>query len=86
MAMEVNNVGERNVQFVRHFVQAEGLAVMAEDLGGTYPRKVNYFPKTGKVMIRRLRSLQNQAIVNQEKSYASTLGEQQIPGDIDLFD
>lgn len=86
LAMDVNNVGERNVQFVRQFVKTEGIVVVAEDLGESYPRKVNYFPKTGKVMIRRLRSLQNQAIVNQEQDYANTFGKQQVPGEIDLFD
>lgn len=86
LAMDVNDVGERNVQFVRQFVKTEGIAVLAEDLGETYPRKVNYFPKTGKVMIRRLRSLQNQAVVNQEKNYESTLAKKQVPGEIDLFD
>ncbi len=86
LAMEVNNVGERNVQFVRQFVKTEGISIIAEDLGESYPRKVNYFPKTGKVMIRRLRSLQNQAVLNQEKGYESTLGKKQVPGEIDLFD
>ncbi len=86
LAMDVNNIGERNVQFVKQFIETEGLAVVAEDLGRTYPRKVNYFPKTGKVLLRRLRSLQNQAIVNQEKNYQTTLGKKEIPGEIDLFD
>ena len=86
LAMDVNNVGERNAQFARQYLETEGLVVVAEDLGGTYPRKVNYFPKTGRVMVRRLRSLQNKAIADQEKSYASNMGRKQIPGEIDLFD
>jgi len=86
LAMDVNNVGERNVQFVRNFVKEEGIAVLAEDLGETFPRKVNYFPKTGKVMIRRLRSLQNQAISDQEQSYAKSFAKKkEAPGSIDLF-
>ena len=59
---------------------------MAEELGGTSPREVNFFPKTEKVMVRRLRSLQNQAIANQEKNYESTLAKKEIPGEIELFD
>lgn len=86
MAMDVNGVGDRNVKFVRQFVKAEGITVVAEDLGEVFPRKVNYFPKTGKVMVRRLRSLQNQAVVDQEKNYERTVGKQQVPGEIELFD
>lgn len=86
LAMDVNDVGERNIRFVRQFLKTEGLAAVAEDLGGTYPRKINFFPKTGKVMVRRLRSLQNQAIVNQEKNYETALARKDIPGEIELFD
>ncbi len=86
LAMDINDVGERNIQFVKQFLKTEGLAAAAEDLGGTYPRKVNFFPKTGKVMVRRLRSLQNQAIANQEKNYETTLAKKEIPGEIELFD
>lgn len=86
LAMDVNNVGERNIEFARQFVRAEGFAIAAEDVGGPHPRKVNFFPRTGKVMIRRLRSLQTQAIVDQEKSYESDLASNEGPGEIELFD
>lgn len=86
LAMEVNNVGERNVEFVRDFVRVEGLSVVAEDLGGTHPRKVNYFPRTGKVMVRRLRSLQNQTVANQDRAYEATMEKRKSPGEIELFD
>lgn len=70
-----DNTAERNVQFVKQFLEAEGLALVAEDLGGTHPRKINFFPKTGYVMVRRLRSLQNRAIADQEKRYESVLAK-----------
>ena len=86
LAMDVNNVGERNIDFARNFVRAEGFAVAAEDVGGPHPRKVNFFPKTGKVMVRHLRSLQTRAIVDQETNYKSDLAKKEIPGEIELFD
>jgi len=86
MAMDVNGVGDRNVKFVRQFVRTEGITVVSEDLGEVFPRKVNYFPKTGKVMVRRLRSLQNQAVIDQEKNYERTVGKKQVSGEIELFD
>jgi len=85
MAMDIAGVGERNVEFVKQFVKTEGLPIIAEDLGEAYPRKVNYFPRTGKVMVRRLRSLQKQAVVDQEKTYEQTFSKKQVPGKIELF-
>jgi len=83
--MGINNVGGRNVEFAKEFAQTEGLVPLAEDLGGPYPRKVNYFPKTGKVMVRRLRSIQKKAVLDQDKRYESILNKKEIPGDIELF-
>lgn len=87
MAMELASIGKRNIEFVRGFVRMEGLAVAAEDLGGPQPRKIKFFPQTGKVMVRRLPTMQSQAVAAQDKSYASTLGNnKEIPGAIELFD
>jgi len=86
LQMESSNVGAKNVRFVRDFVATEGLAVLSEDLGGPWPRKVNFFPKTGKVLMRRLRALHKSVIVDQEKRYASELAKpEQKTGSIDLF-
>ena len=84
--MNVNDVGDRNISFARDFVIAEGLEIAAEDLGGPHPRKVNFFPRTGKVMIRRLRSVQKQSVAESERQYAQTLDAKPDSGDIELFD
>ena len=74
LQMNTSNVGSRNIEFAREFAQREELTIVSEDLGGQYPRKINYFPRSGKVMVKRLRSLQRRAIVSQEIEYESTLG------------
>lgn len=86
LQMETNNVGQQNVQFVRDFVSAEGLVIMSFDLGGPHPRKVNFFPKTGKVMIKKLRALHKISIADQEKAYAKNIDKPDMAGEIDLFD
>lgn len=85
MAMEANNVGQRNIDFVTNFVSAEGMTVASKDLGGPWPRKVKFFPRTGKVMVKRMEPLQCQSVLEQEKQYESTLGSREAPGEIDLF-
>ena len=44
------NVGERNAKFVLDYLRAERMRVIAEDLNDIYPRKVYFFPRTGKVL------------------------------------
>lgn len=79
------NVGERNSQFVRDYLKAEKIRVIAEDLEDIYPRKVYFFPRSGKVMVKKLRQLHNNTIVNREMDYANRLSIRPTSGDIELF-
>lgn len=42
-----DDVGQRNIDFVRTYLDDEGLRVAAESLGGTTARKLRYFPQSG---------------------------------------
>ena len=79
------NVGERNAQFVRQYLRAEGIPVVAEDLNDIYPRKVYFFPRSGKVLVKKLKQLNNNTLVNREQDYASRLQTTPVAGDIELF-
>lgn len=79
------NVGERNAQFVRDYLRAENIRVMAEDLNDIYPRKVYFFPRTGKVLVKKLRQLNNNTLVNREQDYASRLQKTPVAGEVELF-
>jgi len=82
----MTDVGDSNIRFVRHYLQVENLAIAAEDVGGTNPRKVMYFPDTGKVMVKRIRELHNQTILERESSYIESLDDNVSAGNVDLFD
>ena len=79
------NVGERNAAFVRAYLKAEGIRVLAEDLNDIFPRKVYYFPRTGRVLVKKLRELNNNTLVNREQDYACRLAVKDIGGEVDLF-
>lgn len=79
------NVGERNAQFVRDFLKVENIRVIAEDLNDIHPRKVYYFPRTGKVLVKKLKQLNNNTLVNREQDYANRLQTNKLAGDIELF-
>ncbi|OWW22492.1 chemoreceptor glutamine deamidase CheD [Noviherbaspirillum denitrificans] len=79
------NVGERNAQFVRDYLRAENIRVVAEDLNDIYPRKVYFFPRSGKVLVKKLKQLNNNTLVNREQDYASRLLTTPVSGDVELF-
>ena len=79
------NVGERNAQFVRDYLKAEKIRIVAEDLEDVFPRKVYFFPRSGKVLVKKLRQLHNNTIANREHDYASRLTTRPASGDIELF-
>lgn len=84
--MTESDVGGRNIRFVREFLATEGFKISAEDLGDIYPRKVIYNPMSGKVQVKKLRSMHNDTIVKREASYKQELEKKPVAGDIELFD
>ena len=79
------NVGERNAAFVINYLKAEKMRVVAEDLNDIYPRKVYFFPRTGKVLVKKLMQAHNDTLVQREQDYAKRLKVQPVGGDIELF-
>lgn len=55
------NVGDRNGEFVLRYLQQHRINLYAQDLGGTYPRRVGFLADTGKVVVRKLRATQDLA-------------------------
>ena len=81
----VTNVGERNAEFVLDYLRTEKIQVVAKDLLDIFPRKVYFFPQTGKVLVKKLRSVHNNTIVDRETEYGSRLRHSKVEGDIELF-
>ncbi len=85
MFASMNDVGQRNIHFARQFLVDEGYKLMGEDVGGPYPRKVMYAPKTGKVRIKKLANLHNDTIEKRENRYMHSIEDKPVAGEIDLF-
>ncbi len=79
------NVGERNAAFVMSFLKTEKIRVVAEDLNDVWPRKVYFFPRTGKVLVKKLMQTHNDTLARRELDYASRLKVEPVGGEIDLF-
>ncbi len=81
----MTDVGRRNIEFVQDYLHTEGLQLVASDVGDVYPRKVNYYPATGRVQMKKLRKQHSDTIVRRERSYMHQLDEKPVAGEIDLF-
>ncbi len=82
----MTDVGGRNIAFIRNYMNLEGYRIAAEDLGGTQPRKVVYFPTSGRARLRKLRPVENRIISHHEQLYLASLGKQAASGDVELFE
>ena len=80
------NVGERNTQFVLDYLQTERIAMISKDVLDIHPRKVCYFPATGKAMVKRLAHSHPETLETQErKGSAAALAKATTGGSVDLF-
>jgi len=80
-----NDVGQRNIDFVKQFFETEGLTVTAQDLGGNQARRVQYIAKTGQLMVNKLKHSSNEQTMALELENQRKL-QQQTDNDIELFD
>lgn len=83
--MTMLDIGNRNIDFVREYIQAEGLKLLAEDVGDSCPRKVHYHPLTGKVRLKKLRSMHNRTILDREERYMQEIAKEPVATNIELF-
>lgn len=79
------DVGARNIDFVTKFIANEGMSIKAQDVGSTCPRKVLYFPDTGSVKLKRLRTTANDTIQKRELEYIETMRKKPDQGEVELF-
>ena len=66
--------------------KTERIPVVSEDVLDIHPRKVCYFPVTGKAMVKRLAHAHPEALLAQErKGNAVSVAQSSASGSVDLF-
>ncbi|MEM5437831.1 chemoreceptor glutamine deamidase CheD [Paraburkholderia diazotrophica] len=73
--MTTMNIGDRNSAFVRRYLALEKIPIVAEDLEGNHPRKVAFMPRTGQVMVKKLRLQQEAGVAEREQALARQSAE-----------
>ena len=81
----VNKIGQTNAAFVVDYLRKENIQVVAQDLLDIYPRKVYYFPRSCRVLVKQLRGAHNDTIIEREQAYSARLKMADMQGDVELF-
>jgi chemotaxis protein CheD len=79
------DVGTMNSRFVLSFLSEEGIPVAAQDLLGASPRKLHFFPATGKVQVKKLHLSPDDALQRQEREYLDEIARRSGGGEIEIF-
>lgn len=82
-AFNVNNIGNRNVDFVLSYLHEVRIPIVARDLLDVYARKLYFFPATGRVLIRKFATLNNTTLVDRETEYSRELDRMHASGEFD---
>jgi chemotaxis protein CheD len=84
----INNsarIGSKNAEFIRTFLQKEGFSISSEDLEGDYPRRIHYYPVSGKLMMRQLKRREDLQVIETENRYKQEIIHKPVEGNIELF-
>ena len=80
-------IGQQNADFVEDYLRNEGFSIVAKHLGGPVPRRIHYFPVTGKVNMLLLHRASDNELFKKERDYRSTINTEteDDSGDVELF-
>lgn len=81
----MNDVGLKNIEFVRDFLAEEGYRISSQDLGGTFARRVMFQPHSGRAFVKRLDSTDSARLVREELALARRQHVKPVRDDIELF-
>lgn len=80
------NVGERNTKFVLEYLSTERIPVVSQDVLDIHPRKVCFFPVSGKALVKRLAHAHPESLaVEERKGNVVSVVRSTAGGSIDLF-
>lgn len=78
-------VGERNVEFVDRYLSTERIPIQARDVLDIHPRRVVFFPSSGKAMVKRLPATSTSEVQRQEAQLRKRTEHTETSGSVELF-
>jgi chemotaxis protein CheD len=80
------SVPEQNIRFVRRFLSAEGIPVVAEDLGGHQARQVIFRTDSGRAWLKRLPASRVPRVEAEQAHQREAAHIQAKVGEVTLFE
>jgi chemotaxis protein CheD len=80
-----SNIGGRNVDFIEHYFARERIPIAAADLRGVYPRKLRYFPSTGRAQVCDIKDIEAIKVVDSETAMRANMDFTAMTGNIEVF-
>ncbi len=74
-----SKVGAQNIFFAFDYLEREKIPVQASDVGGNYPRKIYFDPKTSKVWLKHIKknTAKDDALRKREEEYRARIKEEE---------
>ena len=80
------DVGRKNIDFAHRFFHRENMRIQSEDVGGKCARRIIFFPRTGRVLLKQLEEKHDVAVVaEKEMNILQKISQQTREEDIELF-
>lgn len=83
--VRASKIPQSNVDFAFEYLREEGIPVLSSDVGGFEPRKIFFYARTGKVLLKRIPPTQEELVEREEERYLRSLKEKSPEGQIKLF-
>lgn len=78
-------VPQRNIEFIRRFLESEKIPIVKEDVGGYQPRRILFQTDTSRVFVKYLGQQEAERTAEEEMVYLISLKRQKLDGDVELF-
>jgi chemotaxis protein CheD len=86
IAGESTKIPASNIDFAFEYLAKEGIPVIASDVGGEEPRKIYFFARSGKVLLKRIGGTIADLAEREEERYLRGLRKSSDQGPVILFD
>lgn len=81
----VSKIPGGNIDFAFEYLDKEGIPLLASDVGGKEPRKIFFFARTGKVLLKRIGGPLVELVGKEEERYLDSLRKGKTEGPVVLF-
>jgi chemotaxis protein CheD len=79
------NIPRSNIDFAFEYLAKEGIPVLASDVGGREPRKIFFFARTGKVLLKRIAGSLATLVEMEEEDYLERISSRPPEGPVTMF-